>query len=205
MPAELAVGANLARHTCNFAGERIKLIHHRVDGVLQLQNFPLHVYGDLSGEVPISYGSGHLRNISDLCGKITGHRVDAVGQILPSACNPPHFGLTSKFAFSTHFASHAGYFGCKRAKLIDHRVDSIFQLQNLAANIDSDFPGKIALGDCSSHFSDITNLVSQVPRHEIDVVRQILPCSRNTFHLGLTAKLPLRPNLTGNTRNFRSK
>src|SRR5215471_4675646 len=38
LAAELALGAHLAGHTRHLGGERAQLVHHRVDGVLQLQN-----------------------------------------------------------------------------------------------------------------------------------------------------------------------
>src|SRR2546425_493401 len=39
--------SDLARHTGNFGSERVQLVHHRVDGVLQFENFSFHVYRDL--------------------------------------------------------------------------------------------------------------------------------------------------------------
>src|SRR5204862_463511 len=48
LTAELAFGADLARHARHFRGEGVELIHHRVDGVLELKNFALNVHGDLA-------------------------------------------------------------------------------------------------------------------------------------------------------------
>ncbi len=39
LAAELALGADLARDARHFAGERVELIDHRVDGFLELQDF----------------------------------------------------------------------------------------------------------------------------------------------------------------------
>ena len=39
LAAEFSFGADFARHARHFGGERAKLIHHRVDGVLQFQDF----------------------------------------------------------------------------------------------------------------------------------------------------------------------
>ena len=41
LAAELAFRAHFARHARHFRGERVELVHHRVDGVLQLKNFAL--------------------------------------------------------------------------------------------------------------------------------------------------------------------
>ena len=47
LAAELAVGADLARHAADLGREGAQLIDHRVDGFLQLQNLAAHVDGDL--------------------------------------------------------------------------------------------------------------------------------------------------------------
>ena len=51
LTAEPAFGADLARHARDLAGERVELIDHRVDGVLQLQDLAAHVDGDLLRQV----------------------------------------------------------------------------------------------------------------------------------------------------------
>ncbi len=48
LPAELALGADLPRHPGHFGGETIELVHHGIDGVLELEHFALHIHGDLS-------------------------------------------------------------------------------------------------------------------------------------------------------------
>src|SRR6185437_127524 len=48
LPTELALGTHFARHTSHLGGERAQLIHHRVDGFLQLQNLSAHVHRDLA-------------------------------------------------------------------------------------------------------------------------------------------------------------
>ena len=54
LAAELAFGTDFARHARYFAGERVELIHHGVDGVLQLQNFAAHVDRDLARRSPLA-------------------------------------------------------------------------------------------------------------------------------------------------------
>ena len=49
LAAELALGADLARDAADFAGESIKLIDHRINRVLQLQDLAPHVDGNLLG------------------------------------------------------------------------------------------------------------------------------------------------------------
>ena len=41
LAAQLAFGADFARHAGHFGSEGVQLVHHRVDGVLQFQDFAL--------------------------------------------------------------------------------------------------------------------------------------------------------------------
>ena len=66
LPAELAFGAHFAGHARHFAGERPQLIDHRVDGVLQFENFALHIDGDLAGQVAGGDGLGHVGDVAHL-------------------------------------------------------------------------------------------------------------------------------------------
>ena len=66
LAAELALGAHLARHARHLGGERVQLIHHRVERVLQLEDLALHVDGDLLGEVARGDGLRHLGDVAHL-------------------------------------------------------------------------------------------------------------------------------------------
>ena len=47
LAAQLSFGADLLGDAGHLGGERAELIHHRVDGVLQLEDLALRVDGDL--------------------------------------------------------------------------------------------------------------------------------------------------------------
>ena len=47
-------------------GEGVELVDHRVDGVLQLENFALHVHRDLARQVAARHGGGHLGDVAHL-------------------------------------------------------------------------------------------------------------------------------------------
>src|SRR5205823_2625563 len=51
LAAKLAVGADFAGYASDFGGEGVELIHHRVDGVLEFEDFSADVDGDLAGKV----------------------------------------------------------------------------------------------------------------------------------------------------------
>ena len=116
----------------------------RVDGVLQLQNFALHVHRDLARQVAVRDRRGDLRDVADLRGQIARHRVHAVRQIFPRSGDAAHIRLAAEFAFGAHFAGHAGHFRRERAELVHHRVDGVLQLQDFAAHVDGDLAGQVA-------------------------------------------------------------
>src|SRR5204863_10023 len=75
LAAELAFGAHVFGDACYFGGERGKLVHHGVDGDLQLEDFALHVDGDFFGQVAVGHGGGHGGDVTHLRGQVTRHRV----------------------------------------------------------------------------------------------------------------------------------
>src|SRR5207253_2374824 len=90
LAAELAFGADLARHACHFARYAVVLLYHGVDRFLQLKDLAAHVDGDLLRQVAAGDGGRHLGDVADLGGEVRGHRVDAVGQVLPGAGDAQH-------------------------------------------------------------------------------------------------------------------
>src|SRR6185295_1727242 len=121
-----------ARDARHFGGEAIQLVHHGVHGVLQLEDFALYIDRDLAREIAAGDGGGHLGDVADLRGEVRAHRVDGVGEIFPGAGHVRHFGAATELAFGADFAGHARDFGGERVQLIDHRVDGVLQLENLA-------------------------------------------------------------------------
>src|SRR5206468_2659386 len=65
LAAELALGADLAGDAGDLAGEAVELVHHRVDGVLQLQDLAPDRDGDLLGEVAAGDRGGDLGDVAD--------------------------------------------------------------------------------------------------------------------------------------------
>src|SRR6185295_12093712 len=79
LAAELAVGADFAGDARHFGGEGAQLVHHGVDGFLELQNLAADVDGDLLRQVAVGDRDGHFGDVADLAGEVVGHRVDALG------------------------------------------------------------------------------------------------------------------------------
>ncbi len=111
LAAEFSFRTHFAGHALYFGGEGVELIHHGVDGVLQLENFAFHVNRDFARQIAAGHGSGYFGNVTHLSREVSGHGVDRVSEILPRAGHPRHVGLSTESAFATYFAGHAGYFG----------------------------------------------------------------------------------------------
>ena len=60
-------------------------------------------------QVAVGDGRGHLGDVAHLGGQVAGHRVDAVGQVLPGAGDALHVGLAAELAFGADLAGHAGH------------------------------------------------------------------------------------------------
>src|SRR5207244_3135883 len=73
LAAEFSFRTYFTRHARNFRSERVQLVHHRVDGVLQFEDLALHVYSDLLGQVTIGDRGRHLSDVTNLARKIAGH------------------------------------------------------------------------------------------------------------------------------------
>ena len=202
LAAELAFGADLARHARHLAGEAVELVDHRVEGLLQLQDLAAHVDGDLARQVAAGDGGRHLGDVAHLVGEVAGHRVDAVGQVLPGAGDARHLRLAAELAVGADLARHARHLGGEGVELIDHRVDGLLQLQDLAADVDGDLLRQVALGDGGRHLGDVAHLAGQVAGHGVDAVGQVLPGAGDAAHHGLAAELAFGADLARDARHL---
>ena len=141
LAAEFSFGADFARHARHFRCERIQLVHHRIDGVLEFKNLALHIDRDFFRQVSVCYGCGHFCDVSHLPRQVAGHRVHIVGQVLPGPGDARHRCLTAQFSFRTHFARDARHFRCKRIQLVHHRVDGVLEFEDFSLHVDRDLLG----------------------------------------------------------------
>src|SRR6185436_6095309 len=68
LTAKSSFGTDFARHTRNLRSERAKLVHHRIDRVLQLQDLAFNVDRDFLGEIAVGHGRSNFRDITHLAG-----------------------------------------------------------------------------------------------------------------------------------------
>src|SRR5207247_2364321 len=83
LAAEFSFGSDFTGDAGDFGSKRGELVHHRVDGVLELENFPFHVHRNLLRQVAAGHGGGHLGDVPDLVGEVVRHEIDVVGQVFP--------------------------------------------------------------------------------------------------------------------------
>src|SRR6185312_9849921 len=102
-----------------------------------------HVDGDLFGQVALGDRGRDLGDVADLAGQVRGHRVDAIGQVLPRARDAAHQRLTAQLALGADLACDARHFAGERVELVHHGVDGVLQLQNFAAHVDRDLLGQV--------------------------------------------------------------
>ena len=205
LAAELAFGADLARDARHLAGEGVELVHHGVDGVLELENFAAHLDGDLARKIAARHRRRHLRDVADLVGEVAAHGVHRVGQVLPGAGDAGHDGLAAELAVGADLARDARHFGGERAQLIDHRVDGFLELQDFAAHVDGDLLREVAHGDRDGHVSDVADLRGEVGRHRVDVLGEVLPDAGHLAHLRLAAELAFGADLARDARHLRGE
>ncbi len=205
LTAELAFGAHFARHARHFRGKGVQLIHHRVDGVLELENFAFHVDGDLARQVAACHRRRHFGDVAHLGGKISRHRVDAVGQVFPRAGHAGHVRLSAEPSFGAHLARHARHLAGEAVELVHHGIQRFLQLKDFAAHVDGDLARKVAAGDGRRHFGDVAHLAGQIAGHGVHGVGQVFPGAGDAGHLRLSAELAVGAHLARHARHFRGE
>ena len=164
LTAQFAFSTDFARDARHLRGERIQLVHHGVDGVLQLENFAFHVDRDFPGQIAARHSGRHLGDVSDLSRQIAGHRVHRVGEILPGTGDTRDVGLAAEPSLGADFAGDARHFAGEGVELVHHRIDGFFELQDFTRHADGDFLRQVAAGDSRCYVGDIADLSGQIAR-----------------------------------------
>ena len=83
------------------------------------------------------------------------------------------------------------------AQIGNHRVDVVLQLGHLAAGLDLDGAGEVALGHGGGDLGDGADLGGEVGGEQVDVAGEILPRAGGTGDVGLTAEPPVHADFAG--------
>src|SRR5207245_2064189 len=189
-------------HATDFRGEGVQLVDHDIDGVLQLEDLALYFDGDLLGEIALLHGGGDVGDIAHLRRQVARHEVHVVGEVLPDTADAAHLRLAAELALGANLAGHPGDFRGEGVELIDHGVDGVLELQDLAANVDRDLLRQVAPGDGGRDVGDVAHLGREVGCHQVDVVGEILPDASRPLDVSLSAQLSLGTDFLGDTRDF---
>src|SRR5262249_12426003 len=125
LTAELALGADLARHAAHLRGEAVQLVDHRVDGVFELESFAQDVDGDIARHVAACDGGSQVGDVPPLTGQVRRHRVHVVGEVLPRAGDAGNLRLAAELAVGADLARHAAHLRGEPVQLVDHRIDGV--------------------------------------------------------------------------------
>src|SRR5437868_554378 len=82
---------------------------------------------------------------------VLAHRVHRIGQVLPRTGDARHFGAATELAVGADLAGDAEHFRRKRVELVDHRVDGVLQLQNLALHVYRNLARQVAARHGGGH------------------------------------------------------
>ena len=113
--------------------------------------------------------------------------------------------LAAKLSLGAYLSRNARHFTGKGVELIDHRIDSIFQLEDFALHVDSDFSVQVATRYCGGDFCDVAYLGSEVSAHGVHRICKILPGACYAGNHRLNAKATFGANLARNTSDFGSE
>ena len=169
---------------------------------LQLEDLALDVDRDLARQVAARDGRRDFRDVADLRGQVRAHRVDRVGEVLPRAGDVRHHRLTAELALGADLARDAAHLRRERVQLVDHRVDGVFQLENLALDVDRDLARQVAARDGRRDARDVADLRRQVRRHRVDRVGEVLPRAGDARHDRLAAELAFGADLARDARDL---
>ena len=162
LPAEPAFDADFARDGRDLVGERRQRLRHAVDRRRQRGHFALGLDREVLFQVAVGDGGHDLDDAAHLLGQVGGHHVHVVGQVLPGAGDAGHLGLAAEAAFGADLARHARDFAGERVQLVDHRVERVLELEDLALDVDRDLARQVAARDGGRDLGDVADLRRQV-------------------------------------------
>src|SRR5437867_4049342 len=158
--------------------------------------------GDLLAQVAARDRGRDVGDVPHLGRQVGGHRVDVVGQVLPHPSDAGDRRLAAELAFGADLVGDPGHLAGEGIQLVDHRVDRVLELEDLALDVDGDLPAQVAAGDRLRDVGDVADLPGEVAGHRVDGVGQVLPCPADPLDVRLTAELAFRPDFARHPGHF---
>src|SRR5207244_3245764 len=187
LTAQAPLGADLARDGRHLLGEDREGVGHSVDGVGELCNLAFRLQGQLAFQIAVGDRGDHACDAAHLVGQVAGHRVDVVCQVLPGSADTLDVGLSAQTAVGAYLTRHARHLFCESVQLVDHGVDRLLELEDLAPDIHRDLLRQVALLDRGGDLGNVADLAGQVAGHEVHVFSQVFPTPPSAPHVGLAA------------------
>ena len=197
LAAELALGADLARDARDLGGERAQLVDHRVDRVLAARAISPRastvIFCDRSPLATAVVTWAMLRTWSV---RFDAMQVDVLGQVAPRAGDALDLGLAAELALGADLARDARDLVGERRQLVDHRVDGVLQLEDLALRVDRDLLRQVAVGHRRRDLGDVAHLArSGSPAMKLTFSVRSRHVPADALDLGLAAERALRAHL----------
>ena len=140
LTAETSLGADLARDARDLVGERLQLVDHRVDRLLELEDLAARVDRDLlATRSPLATAVVTCGDVAHLAGEVVGHEVHGVGEVAPRAAPRPRPrpGRRARPRVPTSRATPVTCSANARSR-VGHRVDRLGERRDLALRLDRD-------------------------------------------------------------------
>ena len=184
-------------------GRLAEVANHLVELVLQDGDLSACLDPDLPGEVALGHRRGDVGDGAHLVRQVRGELVDVVGEVFPDSADLLRLRLAAELAFDADLACHSRDLAGEGVQLVDHRVDGVLQLEELALDVDRNLLAQVAVRDRRRHLGDVSHLTGQVAGHEVDVVGQVLPDAADLDRdcRGLT-ELAFGSDLAGHSRHL---
>ena len=202
-PPSLPFVSDLARDGRDLLGEGPQRIGHVVDRVGQRGDLALRLDDEVLREVTVGDRRDDLRDAADLAREVRRHHVHVVGEVLPRSGHARHLGLSAEPALRPDLAGDARHLGGERPELIDHRVDGVLELEDLALGLDGDLRREVAVGDRRRDGRDVPHLRGEVRSEQVHVVGEVLPRAGDVLDVRLSAELALGADLFRDARHLR--
>src|SRR5215470_1254254 len=177
LSTETAFDTDLTRDVRHLIGKSRESIRHIVDCVGKGGDLALRLHGQTLIEIAVGHRGHHLDDPADLFGQVVSHEIDVVSEIFPGTAHACDLCLASELTLGADLVRHPTDLAGKRVELIDHGIDRILQLQELAFDVDRDLAIEVTARHGGRDLGDVTDLRSEVAAHRIDGVGQILPGS----------------------------
>ena len=147
LAAELPLDADFARDRRHLVGEDAERVGHVVDRLGERGDLALRFEDELLAQVAVGDRGDDLDDAAHLLGQVRGHDVHVVGQVLPRARDALDLGLPAELSFGADLLRDARDLRGERVELIDHLVDDVLDLEDLALHVDGDLLRQVAVGD----------------------------------------------------------